>query len=562
MKRKLLVVGLDGATLDLIKPWADEGKLPLFSRLMDEGSWGPLRSVLQPYTAQAWSSFLTGKNAGKHGIFDFLVRDFQTYGFRLVNAASRSGDSIWRILSSAGKRVIIVNVPMTYPPEEVNGILISGRDTPGTDVDYTFPKELKKELEAALGGYLIVPNDWLYMRRGRPDKARDELLREIDIHFASTNYLLSRYPWDFCIFVITATDGVAHFFWRYHDPEHPLYEPDDAAKYGETILEVYRRIDNELEALIRDLDEEVTLVMLSDHGSGPLHNRAIHLNLWLEREGFLTFREKGGPSVPARLFRTAKGLFYSFLPFEKLAKVRALFPDRLRSRLLSQTVFYDLDWSKTKAYSEEFRGHIWINLKGRDPQGSVEPGTEYEQTRESIISRLSELRDPQTGGRLLEGVHRREDLYKGPFLEGLPDLIVEAKGTPAIFHPSPKDRSGGAVRILSKREMRQLKTSGGHLMDGLFLVRGQGIRPGCRVEGARLIDLAPTLLYLMGEPIPEDMDGQVLSQIFASSFLEAHPIRTAKSASETASLGDERRYNEEEERRIKEQLKGLGYLGD
>lgn len=562
MGKKVLVIGLDGATWDLIKPWAEEGKLPLFSRLMYESSWGPSRSVLQPYSAQAWSSFITGKNPGKHGIFDFLIRDFHTYGFRLVNAASRVGDSIWRILSLRGKRVIVVNVPMTYPPEEVNGILISGRDTPGLDSDYTFPRELKGELEAALGGYVIVPNDWLYMRRGRPDRAREELFREIDIRFASTRYLLSKYPWDFCIFVITATDGVAHFFWRYHDPKHPLYDPADGARYGRTIYEVYRRINDELEALLCDLDEETILVMLSDHGSGPIHNRAIHLNLWLEREGFLAFQKKRGPSMPARLFRSGKGVLYSLLPFEKLTKVRALLPNRLRSRLLSQTLFSDIEWSRTKAYSEEFRGHIWINLKGRDPQGIVEPGTEYEKVRDEIISRLSELRDPETGERLLVGVHRRESLYEGLFLENLPDLMVEARGTPAIFKPSPKDGPGEAVRILSKREMGNLKTSGGHLMDGLLLIRGQGIKPGYRVEGAHLIDLAPTLLYLMGESIPEEMDGQVLVQIFNPSFLKAHPIRTAESPSGTASKDEEGFYSEEEEEQIKEQLKGLGYLGD
>jgi len=561
MKRKVLVIGLDGATWDLVKPWAEEGLLPTFAALMKEGSWGPLRSVLQPYTAQAWSSFITGKNAGKHGIFDFLMRDFRTYGFRLVNAASRAGDSIWRILSLRGKRVIVVNVPMTYPPEEVNGILISGRDTPGMDADYSFPRELKRELETALGSYVIVPNDWLYMRRDRPDRAREELFREIDIRFASIRYLLSKYPWDFCILVITATDGAAHFFWRYHDPKHPLYDPVDGAKYGRTIYDVYRRIDNELEALLCDLDEETTLVMLSDHGSGPIHNRAIHLNLWLEREGFLTFHKTRGPSMPARLFRRGKELLYSLLPFQTLTKVRAFLPNKIRSHIFSQTLFPDVEWSKTKAYSEEFRGHIWINLKGRDPQGIVEPGIEYEKVREEIIFRLSELRDPETGERLLVGVHRREDLHEGPFLENLPDLIVEARGTPAIFRPRSEKGIQPPVRILTKEEMNGFETSGSHLLHGIFLIKGKGIKAGNEMKGAQIVDLAPTILYLLGESIPKDMDGRVLKGVFEPRFLASNPITSEDIEPEERMDHGRGAYTEKEKREIEERLKGMGYLG-
>jgi predicted AlkP superfamily phosphohydrolase/phosphomutase len=564
MKRKVLVVGLDGATFDLIKPWADEGKLPQFSRLMAEGSWGPLRSVIQPYTAQAWSSFITGKNQGKHRIFDFWERDFPGYGFRLLNASARRGRSLWRILSMAGKEVIVINVPMTYPPEEVNGVMVSGRDTPGMDSQYTFPSGLKQELEGALGSYVIVPNDWLYSRRGRLDKAREELLNEVAVRFAAGRYLMDTYPWDLTVFVVTATDGVAHFFWAYHDPNHPLHELGAAQRYGDTVFEVYRRVDAELADMLESLPDDTTVVLLSDHGNGPTPDRVVHLNLWLQQQGLLAFQAPQGvgrlrsmpSSVAARALRSARGLLHSLLPFQTLTKVRRSLPGRIRSGTSAQILFSDVDWSTTKAFSEEIRGNIWINLKGRDAQGIVEPGAEYESIRDQIMAELAGLTDPETNQPLIRRVYRREELFHGPFLQNIPDLVVEAAGAPDMFRSHTGHDS--AVRVLSREEMKKLKTSGSHLMNGMFLIKGDGIQAGKEIAGAELIDVTPTVLYLMDQPIPSDMDGRVLTSTFEPSFLSAHPPRFSSAGGDEGSpdIG----YSDEEAERIREQLEGLGYL--
>lgn len=562
--QRVVAVGLDGATFDLVAPWASEGLLPTFARLMEDGCWGELRSVIQPYTAQAWSSFITGKNQGKHRIFDFWERDFSGYGFRLLNASARRGKSLWRILSMARKQVIVVNVPMTYPPEEANGVMVSGRDTPGMDSQYTFPSNLKGELEEALGSYVIVPNDWLYSRRGRPDKARDELFNEVAVRFAAARYLMDRYPWDFSIFVVTATDGAAHFFWAYHDPTHPLYDPATAERYGDTVLEVYRRVDGELADLLQRLPDDTTVVLLSDHGNGPTPDRAVHLNVWLQQQGLLTFRAPEGvgrirsipSSLAAKALRSSRGLLHSLLPFQTLTKVRRSLPGRLRSGTSAQILFADIDWSRTKAFSEEIRGNIWINLKGRETQGVVEPGAEYESIREHILAELPELRDPESNQPLIHKVHRREELYHGAFLHNIPDLVVEAEGTPDIFRSH--EGHDVAVRILSRTEMQKLKTSGSHLMNGIFLIRGKGIQAGREIKGAELIDVTPTILYLMGQPIPSDMDGKVLTDVLEPSFLKANPPRFASASGDegTPDVG----YSDEEAERIKEQLEGLGYL--
>lgn len=562
--QRIVAVGLDGATFDLITPWANEGLLPTFARLMEDGCYGELRSVIQPYTAQAWSSFITGKNQGKHRIFDFWERDFPGYGFRLLNASARRGKSLWRILSTAGKEVIVLNVPMTYPPEEVNGVMVSGRDTPGMDSQYTFPSNLKGDLEEALGSYVIVPNDWLYSRRGRPDKARAELFNEVAIRFAAGRYLMDKYPWDFSIFVVTATDGVAHFFWANHDPSHPLYDPDTAERYGNTVLEVYRKVDSELAALLQRLPDDTTVVLLSDHGNGPTPDRAVHLNPWLQQQGLLTFRAHEGAgrirSIPSRLavkaLRSSRGLLHTFLPFQTLTKVRRFLPANLRSSTSAQILFSDIDWSRTKAFSEEIRGHIWINLKGRETQGIVEPGAEYESIRDQILAELPKLRDPESNQPLIRRVYRREEVYHGAFLQHIPDLVVEAAGAPDLFRSH--EAHDAAVRILSRAEMKKLKTSGSHKMNGIFLIKGKGIRAGREIKGAELIDVTPTILYLMGQPIPSDLDGKVLTDVLEPSFLKANPPRFASAGGDEGT--PEVEYSDEEAERIREQLEGLGYL--
>lgn len=564
---RVLIIGLDGATFDVIAPWASEGLLPTFASLMKEGSWGPLRSIIPPYSLGAWSTLATGKNPGKHGVLDFWQRDFNGYGFRLQNASSRVGDCVWRILSRRGRKVIVLNVPMTYPPEKVNGVMVSGMDTPGMDAPYTFPRRLKQELEKSTAGYMIMPNDWLQMRRNRPDLAKAELFREIEVRFSAARYLMERHPWDFAMFVSTATDGAAHFFWKYFDPEHPLYDAGDAEKYATTILEVYQRVDAQIGRMLADLPDDAAVILVSDHGNGGIGAVALHLNLWLQQQGLLGFR-KGTPELSASsllisAFQRSKEALYDVLPFQRLERLRRLFPDVLRRRLTAKTFFPDIDWCRTKAYSEEFRGHIWVNLRTRDPQGIVRPGEEYETIRDMIVEGLSQLQHPRLGGSLLSGVYRREELYHGPFVTTFPDLLLESSTAELFRRHDRRDRTVPPLRVVTVAELQQAKTTGGHLLDGIFVAWGKAIKKGVRIQNATLMDVVPTTLYMLGEPIPEGMDGRVLTELFRTSFLSDRPPTWTAGGEDTGpdEEGAEQVYSDEEAERVKERLEGLGYLG-
>lgn len=567
--RRLVVIGLDGATFDLIEPWAAAGQLPNLSRLLAEGSWAPLRSVIHPFTAQAWTSMVTGTQQGKHRVFDFWERDFETYGFRLLNASHRSLPALWNLLSRAGKNVIIVNLPQTYPPDPVRGVLISGRDTPGLGASYSYPSHLKTELDRVSDTpYVIVPDDWLWMQRRRPDLARKELLREVDVRFDAVTHLMATRPWDLTFFVVSATDGAAHFFWKYHDPSHPLHDPAEAVRYGDTLREVYRRCDHRIGKLLERLEQEgnCNVLVVSDHGQGPLGRQAIHLNLWLGTQGLLRFRDSAGVQslgeratvLASKAVQRGKRSLYGRIRFQTLTKLRRLWPDSLRTRLGTEAFFPDVDWGQTRAFSEELRGNIWINVRGRDPLGIVEPGAEYERLRDEIVATLPQLTDLTTGSRPIQRVWRREELFSGPFLDRFPDLIVEAD-YPDMFKPHGSYR-GPAARRLTTAEMAQRAITGCHRMNGVFVAWGPDIAPGSHPLDAALIDIAPTVLHLLGHPVPAEMDGRVLAEALLPNV--AASVRTTTFAElGFHGAGSEVGYSQEEADYVSERLAGLGYLG-
>lgn len=566
---KVIVIGLDGATFDLISPWVEEGKLPTFARLLSGGAHGELRSVIHPYSAQAWSSMVTGKNQGKHRIFDWRERDFSTYGYHFLNASSRVGKAIWSILSDADRQVIVVNVPLSYPPDPVNGVMISGRDTPSNTISgFTYPPGLQAELEDHLPQYRVITEDFRFMRNGHPERAREELLDEIDWRFSAVEYLMNTRPWDFIMLVSTSTDGASHFFWKYFDPGHLLYDPEKGKTYGNTLLEVYQKADERIGRLLEDIDENIHAIVVSDHGSASVSDRAIYLNLWLAQEGLLHFhgdgRSKSGKAAfsagTVRAIRALKSVYNKLIPSWRIqAGLTRLFSG-LRKRFETEVFFADVDWSRTRAYSEEIRGSIWINLKGRDPAGIVEPGAEYESIRDVIIERLSGLQDPETGKPLVRKVWRREDLYEGPFVDRFPDLLIETDDTPMVFRARSYARGREPVQVLEKDELARSPVTGSHVMDGLLILYGNVIKTGKQLPKCSILDVAPTVLYLMGLPVPSDMDGRVIIEGIKPSYVDTHPVEFVDVEQPLFEEMEGEDYTDEETKDIEKRLRGLGYL--
>lgn len=368
--------------------------------------------------------------------------------------------------------------------------------------------------------------------------------------------------------VFRATDRVQHWFWKHMDPQHPLRIPGDE-KYADVILETYQRIDEMLGQFIGRLGDEVTLVVVSDHGAIPMSNKVIYLNTWLAQEGFLKFKSDSGSGtrihktlVSGSLWKLWRGLRQNLSAEVKRALKKA-FP-RLERKVISHLTFTGIDWTRTQAYAMEQRAAIWINLEGREPQGCVKPGEEYERLRDEITQRLRDFRDPQTTRPVVERIYKREELYHGPHLDKVPDLLLCLSEDGYRYRTAkhdPRRKREEAVEILGPDQiMAEYRASAGHALDGVCIFRGEGIKAEYEIKGAHIMDVAPTILYLIGEAIPNDMDGRVLEEIFHPEFLASHPKAFRDVQPREAKDLDRRTYTDAEEQEIKERLQGLGYL--
>jgi len=319
-KRKLLLIGLDGATFDLLGPWMEAGHLPNLKKIVEGGVSGELASTVPPTTPPAWSSCVTGKNPGKHGIFDFRESPLLDFRRSLVSGASVKAVKLWQIINRTGGKVGVMNVPITYPPEPVDGFMISGMMTPGPDADYTFPADLKDELLGAIDDYVVNVDIPRYDVELKEDALA--FLRDIRHSFEKRRdalfYLMEHKEWDFLMAVFILTDRVQHLFWKYLDPGEPFHETDRGRFICKEVIKAYQIMDDMFGQLLDGkLGPDVDLLVMSDHGFGPTHDW-FNVNSWLMDQDLLE-------PMPGTMFK--KRLFYAGMTLNESAFVKKLVPD-------------------------------------------------------------------------------------------------------------------------------------------------------------------------------------------------------------------------------------------
>jgi len=558
MTYRCYVIGLDGATFDLILPWVAQGKLPAFADLLRRGAWGQLRSTVPPMTGPAWTTFATGANPARHSIYDWVYREPGTYNFVPATARNRRLPSLWSLLSAAGRRVCVVNVPMTFPPEPVNGLLISGLPTPSKQVTFTHPPELAAEIERITGNYILYPDPGQAYSDAGVDAFLARLYQTTETRIKLVENLRSREAWDFFMIVFNGTDTVQHAMWKFMSPAHPLHDPAKAARYGDAILAFYQFLDRWLATQVAALPADTVLMLMSDHGFGPFH-KFIHVNNWLRQQGFLRIKSDWRPRLKQAAFRAG---FSPMAVYDLLMRlglgslkrevVRGQGQGLLRTLFLS---FDDVDWPATQAYSLGNIGQIRLNVRGREPQGKVAPGAEYTRVRQEIMARLRLLTDPATGEAVVDEIYPREELYEGPYLDEAPDIV---------FLPKRLEYFGfGEYEFGSHRVIEAMRRgiSGTHRMNGIFVALGEPVRPGVEISGATLADLAPTMLHLLGQPIPAAMDGRVLTQALSGPLAEQAPQVVESPAPDSAGDDADFALSTADEAAISERLRGLGYVG-
>jgi predicted AlkP superfamily phosphohydrolase/phosphomutase len=552
--KKVLVVGLDGATLDLLEPWIDQGKLPHLGRFKREGVYGHLESVFPPVTPSAWASFMTGRNPAKHGIVDFGVRQEESYERKIAMSHYIKCRAFWDYLGDAGVRVGVLRVPIVYPPSKVNGFLITGIFSPSWEAE-SYPPELIEEVKEKIADYRSSMKVYKFIE-GMEDAYLADLLYTTEKHAEEALYLLDTKDWDFFMATLFYGDWIQHFFWKHMDSSHPLHDPSKAEKYGDAILKYYEKVDEIIGRFLERIGEDVDVLIISDHGAGPVF-KDVYINNWLRDLGLLCYKEE----KKRRMFYILSKLgihqknidkFFSKLKLVNLIKLIPKFLVRkfYWSVPTGRPALSDIDWAKTKAYSLGYFGQIFINLHGREPEGIVQPGEEYEALRDEIIEKLKELRDPETGERLVDRIYKKEEVYSGPYIDQAADIVFEMKGLTYMTRNTYEGTWD--ERLVGPPGNGESAT---HRTNGLFMAMGPSFKRGVKIEGARIYDIAPTLLHLFKVPIPQDMDGKVLI-----SALRGKQEIKIKKGKEEEPAKKRVRLSKEDEEKIKESLRRLGYL--
>jgi predicted AlkP superfamily phosphohydrolase/phosphomutase len=462
---RALVIGLDCAAPQWVfDRWLDE--LPTIRSLTERGTYGILRSCEPPITVPAWSVMTSSRSPGSLGFYGFRNRKDHSYdAMAFADSRAVKVPRVWDLLSQAGRPVVVLGVPQTYPVSEVNGVMISCFLTPDTErSQYTYPAELKTEIESLVGRYLVDVENF------RTD-AKENLLGQIEEmtakRFQVAEHLLETRPWDLFFMVEMGTDRIHHAFWRFFDHEHRLYEPGNPYEQG--VLDYYKALDEKMGRLLSHADDDTAVLVVSDHGAKKMDG-GICVNEWLRQEGYLVLKEEPAEPQP----------------------------------LKPETV----DWERTTAWGEGgYYCRLFLNVAGREPQGQVAQ-EDYERVRTELKEKLEALGDPD-GNPIGTTAHRPEDLYaerKGV----VPDLLV-------YFG----DLSWRSIGVVGAGTVHVFENDTGsddanHAHDGLYILAADGVPagPGPQQE---IRDIAPTLLHLLGEPVPSDMEGSVLEAATAVS---------------------------------------------
>jgi len=437
--RRVVFLGLDGTPYTFMKRLIDEGRAPNAARLAEQGSLLRMDSTWPWVSSVAWSTMMTGVNAAKHNIFGFIDRDPATYKQYIPTSRHMKAKTLWETLSEAGKRTIVVNVPVTYPPRPVNGILVSGFLSPSLD-KAVYPPSYLPTLKSL--GYIVDADPW--KARESKDLALQEVNAALDARIRTLFHLYDNEEWDYLHVHIMETDRLHHFLWQ------QMAEGDET--YAPAFYAFYQRLDDMLGQLASRLDQNTTLLWMADHGFCTI-KKEVYVNRWLMDQGWL--------------------------------KLRAIPPDRKKG-------LDEIDLSSV-AYSLD-PGRVFIRLRGREKEGPVAPGAEYESLRDEIARAALDLRDPDDGEPIFQAAFKREDLYHGPYLQQAADLVLAPYDGYDPKGPLYKET------LTFKGE----ELVGMHTFDDAMLYVGGRHIPQTRFS---VLKVMPTILDLMGLPQPPTLDG-------------------------------------------------------
>jgi predicted AlkP superfamily phosphohydrolase/phosphomutase len=563
---KVFVLGLDGATWDVLEPLIKEGFLPNLARLREQGASGILRSVFPPLSPVAWTGVMTGKNSGKHGVFEFVEHGHNPLKGRINSSRAIQSKLLWEIAQQYGKKTVAGGVPMSYPPrpaKQFPGFFLGDFLSPSNSADFASDAVVFAELEKAVGPYR--PWSTSIHDGGNEAAVLTDLQLFMEQHLKVIRFLMNRCDWDLFIFDLMATDRLQHELWHVWDLTHCAARGREKKLKAlrPKLLEFWQRLDQGIGEIAANLPSETAFLIISDHGFGPIEHY-VNFNVWLLEQGFIElqdsfyvkqkywFYRKG--VTPEWIYGVMSRLGVGNHRVSRFRGKQDSFMDRLgESLFLSRR---HIDWSRTQAYAQGNFGQIFLNLKGRQPNGCVAPEDAHSLLND-LKAGLAKIPHPETGERLVKHVYESDELYHGPHASLAPDLTVVLTDW--------RYRTIGLHDFTTNRIIAPaFGPTGDHRLEGILIASGPAFRPRAEQYKASLLDVAPTVLRLLGVPVPDDMDGRVLTELLDQDpvLLSTHPVHAPvlPEMNGNPSLPNDLSYTAEEDAAIQQRLADLGYL--
>lgn len=526
----VIAIGLDAAAPDLIENWSAQGHLPTISSLIRNGSWGRLMSTTELSSGATWPSIHTGTSPAKHGIY-FYHRQLKTGSYEIVKKSAKQikRDPFWAFLNQSNSNVAILDVPFTYPNVGLNGIQLVGWgvEAPAWKKS-SWPPKIFQEVISIFGAH---PLDGWYQRKSGDVKECQELYEKlvsgVKKRVSISNYFLNQRKWNLFLVVFGESHWGGHLFWHVSDENHPEYHPELAKIFNKAVLDIYSEIDAGISEIIKKAPDS-TFLIFSNTGMGPNYSGSHLLPEILKRLGMAARDNEAGFNLglfrnllPAKIWGpNALRKIEGILSVNLIETVKRITPDHIWDKWTRRFLTFGNNWRSSRAFClpNDFPGAIRINLKGREPHGLVEPGKEYDSICDELIHELSEIINVDTGRNAVRRVQRIDKVYQGENLYDLPDLIV-------IWTRDAPIRTIYSPRIGTVSGENPERRTGAHRPYGFLLASGKHISRGKTVEDASIMDIAPTILYLMDQPVPRDMDGKVLLDIIDEDFKANNPVR-------------------------------------
>jgi predicted AlkP superfamily phosphohydrolase/phosphomutase len=527
---KVIALGIDGAPWELVNRFVENGSIPNIAALIEGGASGDLMSTIPPVTSPAWKCYSTGKNPGKLGAYWWTKVSFEDHKLSFTSAADFKSREYWDYLSDSGEFCVQINMPMTYPPpKEWNGIFVSGVPALEND-DYTCPRELKDEL--------LRDHDWRITHESEysvnPTKFIKSVGELIDKRFDLAESYVERA--DLLHLTIFFIDDVQHYTWA--------QMKEGKGPHKDAIEELWAKIDHRIGTLRERAGDDHHFVIFSDHGFTDFKG-ALYINEWLSPEHIKKkpVVKMGKKSRTERLLTVADEMHLTPLLKRMIpSNSRKRFQEGRRDEELDRREFFI--WDETRAYGSS-EGPLYINRQ------LVPDKEEYEALRDELVDKLEALIHPATGERVIEKVYKREEAYSGPYVDDAPDMIV----LPTLGYEIAANVSDEG-RVWATPGDFHNQWTGIHRMEGILIMHGPEVKGGVSIEGARIYDIAPTILALKGMPVPDDMDGKVLATAMKDFAKYSDVKRTSGGEGDQG----EHTFTEEEEEALQDRLRSLGYM--